>query len=90
MPTTIPVDDELDPTEVADQEDIQGEEELAVLEADAEPVADPDAEIVAEIDKVVVEEDEAPSAKQKAHMIPRHLIDAPLTPDDWFDNDGTI
>ncbi len=87
MPTT-PVDDELDPTEAADQEDIQEEEELAVL--DTEPASlDPDAEIVAEIDKVVVDEDDDGSSKQKAHMIPRHLIDAPLTADDLFD-DGTI
>ena len=88
MPTTIPVDDELDPIELADQEDEETTDDglpVAVIGDDTQASTDPDASIVEEINKIGVEEE----PKQRAHMIPRHLIDAPLTMDDLFD-DGTI
>lgn len=91
MPTQQPTDQtdqDLDPLEHADQEDLQEEEEeTPLVDVDVHPVADPDTELAEEIEKVAVDED-AP-AKQKAHMIPRHLIDSDLRPEDLWD-EGTI
>jgi hypothetical protein len=88
MPTTLPTDDQdLDPLEHADQEDLQEEEETPLVDVDVHPAVDPDTELVEEIEKVAVEEDSP--AKHKAHMIPRHLIDSDLRPEDLWD-EGTI
>lgn len=94
----LPHDDYTDPLEMADHEethledeDAIGEDEIVPEEPARTPVDLP-PEIEEEIEKVmVVEEPESVAAKPKSHMIPAHLINEPLKPEDlWDENDGTI
>lgn len=52
-----------------------------VPEEEAETIVHEEKELVKEIENVVV-----PEPTKGGHTLPRHLIDAPLTPDDLYDN----
>lgn len=89
-----PVPSHQDPAEDADVMEIvdetgddailtDGEDALViepVSEEDSDSIVHEEKELAKEIDKVIV-----PEPTKGGHTLPKHLIDAPLTPNDLYD-----
>lgn len=89
-------DDDRDPLELEDMLE-SGEEESSpdlLAPAEDEHAIDPaladvtvEHELVKEIDAVTKDAEKDANPKTKSHMLPSHLINAPLQPEDWYDKD---
>lgn len=77
-------DDDLDPMELADHEEEVTETKDEHLAEEGVAVSDPEHELVEDLDKVAVPEP-AVNGKKNAHMLPQSMIDAPLNPEDLYD-----
>jgi hypothetical protein len=84
----LPTDDQtLDELERQDQEELQEHDDEAIVIAEELPAPDISEELEQEIKEILVTEE--PTPKQKNQMIPQHLIDKELAPEDLMD-EGSI
>ena len=87
MPVLPPNDESMDELERQDHDELnEHDEEVAVITEEL-PVPDISEELEQEIKEILVTEE--PTQKQKSQMIPQHLIDKELAPEDLMD-EGSI